>query len=77
MHNMQDLIRGKDFEDLLTEEDVIKLLQLGARPNPKESLRHQVRKHGLPYVDLGRGLRRFQRADVEAFIQSKLVGRSS
>ena len=58
----------------LTEKDVIKLLRLGARPNPKESLRYQVRKHGLPYVDLGRGLRRFRRADVEAFIQRKLVG---
>ena len=74
MHNIQDLIRGNDLDDLLTEKDVIKLLQLGARSNPKESLRHQVRKHGLPYVDLGRGLRRFRRADVEAFIQRKLVG---
>lgn len=73
MHNTQDVIQGKDFDDLLTEEDVIKLLQLDTRPHPRESLRHQVRKHGLQYVDLGRGLRRFRRTDVDDFIQSKLV----
>lgn len=74
MHNMQDLIRGKDFDDLLDEEGVIKLLNLNSRPNPTESLRHLCRKHGLPYIPLGRGLRRFRRVDVDNFIQSKLVG---
>ena len=73
MTNMQDLISGKDFDELLTEEEVIELLRLDVRPNPKESLRYQIRKHGLPYVDFGRGLRRFTKVAVQEFIERKLV----
>ena len=73
MTKMQDLIAGKDFDALLTDEEAIAFLNLGSRPNPSSALRYLCRKHGLPYVDLGRGNRRYRRTDLIEFIERKLV----
>jgi hypothetical protein len=58
---------------LLTEDEVIVMLGLTKRPNPKGTLRWQMRMRRLPYVKVTNEIRCFRLEDVEAFIESRRV----
>jgi len=67
------LVQGEDFRGLLTDEEAIELLGLSNRKKPRRALRYLVREHGLPYVNLGRGNRRYRRTELYAFIDDRRV----
>ena len=56
------------YESLLSETQIIDLLGLTDRPNPKGSLRWLIRKKSLPVVRIGKGILRFRPSDVARFI---------
>jgi hypothetical protein len=60
--------------ELLTPEEVIKILRLDARglKNPKEVLRHLRRTRQIGFVKIG-GRILFRRQDVEEFINRSVV----
>lgn len=64
---------GPGFERLLSEQEATEVLGLGARPNPKGSLRWLMRTRKLAYVRLARGIHGFRPADLTAFIQANRV----
>lgn len=59
---------------LLTETEAIECLSLNDRPNPKGSLRWLMRMRRIPYVRVARGIYRFHRSDLDAFIEAHRVG---
>ena len=62
----------KGVECLLSEDETIEALGYQHRRNPRSSIRWATRKHGLRYIDMGRGIRSYSRDDVNAFIANRL-----
>lgn len=56
------------MERLLTEEEVIQLLGLQNRPNPRGALLWLIRMKRLHPVRLGRGINSFKAEDIGRFI---------
>lgn len=65
--SVSDLTAGRDFDELLTEQQVIRLLGLEDRSRPDRRMK-QLRVRGLRCVRLGYGLRRYRRCDVRDFL---------
>ena len=65
--------KGSGFGRLLSEDEAIEYLGLGARPNPKGSLRWLMRIKRLAYVRLAKGIYGFRRADLDEFIEANRV----
>lgn len=61
------------YERLLTEDEAVQALGLGDRKNPKGALRWLCRTKRLAYVAIGRGIRRYRPADLNAFIVQQRV----
>ena len=61
---------GVVYESLLSEAETIERLGLQDRPNPASALRWLTRMRRLPFVRIGRGIRRFRPADVQEFIEA-------
>ncbi|MCG3180149.1 MAG: hypothetical protein BIFFINMI_02504 [Phycisphaerae bacterium] len=59
-----------DFGRLLSEAEVISILSLDQRRNPKGALRWLIRTGRLAVVRLAKGINGFRREDVAAFIES-------
>ena len=57
------------YEKLLTEDEAIDALGLGARPNPLGALKWLVRTKKLSVVRIGRGIMRFRAQDLSDFIE--------
>ena len=57
------------YEKLLTEDEAIDALGLGARPNPLGALKWLVRTKRLSVVRIGRGIMRFRPQDIADFVE--------
>lgn len=60
-------------DSLLTEDEAVQFLRLGDRKNPTGALRWLCRTRRLAYIPIGRGIRRFRAADLEAYIEQQRV----
>lgn len=60
-------------DGLLTEDEAINFLGLSDRKNPLGALQWLCRSRRLGYVRVGRGIRRFTRADLKLFVEKQRV----
>lgn len=64
---------SQPFERLLSEDEVIDLLGLRSRKNPRSSLRWLMRTRQLAYYRLGKGINGFSREDIVRFLAEHRV----
>lgn len=62
-------------DDWLTEVEAIAYLKLdGMKGDAKERMRNLIRRKGLPYYELARGLRQYRRTELEAWRNEQRQG---
>jgi hypothetical protein len=63
------------IDDFLTEQEAIAYLKLdGMAGNARERMRNLIRRKGLPYYELARGLRQYRKAELDAWRASQRQG---
>lgn len=67
IHDIDLIGDGQLLDDMLTADEVIKILRLEGRADPKDTLRKICRRLELPYMKLGRD-RLFDPKDLKAWI---------
>ena len=65
------------IDDWLTEPEAIAYLKLNAmKGDGKERMRNLIRRKGLPYYELARGIRQYRRSELDAWRNSQRQGPS-
>lgn len=70
IQHIHDIDLIPDLENLLTGEDVIRILRMEDYADPKDTLRKICRRRGLPYIKRGRD-RLFERRDLQVWIEQQ------
>jgi hypothetical protein len=61
--------------DWLTEQEAVEYLLLDKMPgDAKERMRNLIRRKGLPYYELARGIRQYRRSELDAWREQQRQG---